>query len=120
MGRCYGAAMETFGYVVGFGTPILVCLGLFVLVRRAQKKAQFDGPALTGIANVVTLRGTSAETGAKVICDFGLLVDVPGHAPYNVSLHWPVHPVYIPRVQPGATVPVEVDSANLQKVRILL
>jgi hypothetical protein len=118
--RCYGAAMETFGYVVGFGTPILVVVVIFVAMRAAQKRSRFEGPAITGTANVVTVRGTSAETGAKVICEFGLLVDVPGHAPYNVSLHWPVHPVDIPRVQPGATLPVQVDSENLQKVRILL
>jgi hypothetical protein len=125
--RCYGAAMGTLGYVLAFGAPLLVCVAMFVFMRVARQfmrvagqRNRFEGPALTGTARVESLKGTSIETGSSHLCDFRLLVDVPGHSPYDVSLSWPVHPVNIPRVQPGATVPVEVDSANLQKVRITL
>jgi hypothetical protein len=110
---------ETFGLVVGFGVPLLVVAGILVLWNVNIRKSRFKGPALTGTARVVSLEGTSIGTGASLVCKFGLSVTIPGRAPYDVALRWPVQLVNIPRVQPGADLPVKVDSADLQKVKII-
>jgi hypothetical protein len=114
------------------GIPLLVLAGILAFWIVSKRIARFKGPGLTdtaptfsgpalaGTARVVSLEGTSMTTGASHVCDIGLSVEIPGHAPYNVALRWPVHPVEIPRVQPGATVAVQVDSSDLQKVVIEL
>jgi hypothetical protein len=45
-------------------------------------------------------------------------VEIPGHQPYDVEVERDIHHIHVPRVQPGATIPVLVDPANPQRVRI--
>lgn len=45
-------------------------------------------------------------------------MEIPGRAPYDVTIRRTVHVIHLPSVQPGATIPVQVDPANPSKVRI--
>lgn len=46
-------------------------------------------------------------------------VQVPGQEPYEVTVQRSVDSVYLSRVQPGATLPVQVDPVNPQIVRLI-
>jgi hypothetical protein len=99
---------------------------------RLTRSPKFRGPALTGTAQVLSLRRIGSMSinsmVPKVICRIGLRVEVPGRPPYEVKVWqglgadvasqlarspWGI------AVQPGRTAGVEVDSANPRSVRIV-
>jgi len=101
---------------------------VFVLVPqlRLGKPPKFKGPALTGTAQVLSDRMlVGNETWKRRLT---LKVEIPGHAPYDVKMNVSFDFI-TDRIafgldrqdrgpQPGRIVPVQVDSTNLQRVRI--
>lgn len=125
MATIFGHIFDIFGHIFGgpgwwwkdsiflavFGVPLIG----WIWDRRGAK---FKGPALTGTARVLSLEPTSRSSDSSHVCKIGLWVEIPGRAPYGVTIRKDIHVVHLARVQPGASIPVQVDSANPQKIRI--
>jgi hypothetical protein len=96
--------------------------GIALAVWWMFRKPKFRGPALSGTAQVVSLRriGSMAVNSLvpQIMCRIGLRVDVLGHEPYEVKIWKGWAPWAMEAIQPGRTVQVEVDSADPKKVRI--
>jgi hypothetical protein len=45
-------------------------------------------------------------------------VEIAGRAPYGVTIRQDIHVVHLARVQPGAVIPVQVESEDPQRVLI--
>jgi hypothetical protein len=104
----------------------LIFLGLIgnavyqvVNAARPRKEPAFDGPALPGTAQVLSAQGGLYFGGRAVLCRMGLRVGIPGRPPYDVTVKKRLDMDAFSAMQPGATVAVEVDSANPEKVRIV-
>jgi hypothetical protein len=111
--------------ILFFFLPLaLFFVSLFVIrllwVRWRERGLSFRGPALTGTARISGVDseyyGHSFVT--KMWCRIGLTVDVPGYQPYDAVVE-----AVVPRQAAvddleGRIVAVQVDSANLQRVRI--
>ena len=95
----------------------IVALAVFVSIR--QRQPTIKGPALTGIARVLSLE-SSGLGGSDTThgCKIGLRVEIPGRPHYDVTVRRRVHIIHLPRVQPGATIPVWVDATRPERVRI--
>jgi hypothetical protein len=106
----------------------VLLIGAFIpLIRgvRMARPTQFNGPALTGTAQVLWSRMLFGNQTWKR--RFGLRVEIPGHAPYDVAINASLdnNAAYIALgidpwhrvVQPGRIVAVQVDSANPRRVR---
>ena len=61
---------------------------------------------------------TSQSSDTSLMLRIGLMVEVPGREPYDVTVKPSVQFIHLARVQPGATIPVQVDATNPQKVLI--
>ena len=133
----YGYVASGLGALVYVGLPIAALI-YFILAPR-RKAERFDGPALTGTAQVLSaargggLVGLFAAGRSGVMCRFGLRVEIPGRQPYDASVttivgsgtlvalcvhgqRWePGRPWH---VKPGTTVAVQVDSTNPDKVLV--
>lgn len=102
-------------YVYG---PIIIALVAFALIReRKRRNPEIRGPAVAGTAKVLSVKQVGASEHQLTV-RIGLRVEIPGHPPYDVAVERNINHIHVPRVQPGATVPVQVDPANPQKVRI--
>jgi hypothetical protein len=102
-------------YVYG---PIIIALLAFVFIReRKRRNPEIRGPALTGTAQVLSVKQLGGGEHQLTV-RIGLRVVIPGHQPYDVAVERDVDHIHVPRIQPGATIPVQVDPANPQKVRI--
>jgi hypothetical protein len=102
-------------YIVG---PIIIALLAVVFIReRKLRNPEIRGHALTGTARVLSVE-QSGGNETSLALRIGLRVEIPGHHPYDVSVQRSVKVIHVPRVQPGATLPVQVDAANPQIVRI--
>jgi hypothetical protein len=100
---------------------IFGALTAFVVVLRIrQTNPNIRGPALLGTALVLSAQqamGPKVE-GRSTPIRIGLRVEVPGRQPYEVTVRRDVDLIHLSRLQPGATIPVQVDATNPQKVRI--
>jgi Protein of unknown function (DUF2510) len=119
----YGLSAMVLGLLIA---PLII----WVRMRRA---AQFKGPALTGTAQLLSvaragglaafgvMQGTNSviPTYTKIVCRIGLRVEIPGRAPYDVTVTTPVGNtwLYNAKRNPGGTYVVQVDSANPENVR---
>jgi hypothetical protein len=99
-------------FLAVFGVPLI---GWIWDRRRA---ARFKVRALPGTARVLSLEPTSRSSDSSHVCKIGLWVEIAGREPYGVTIRQDIHVVHLARVQPGAAVPVQVDSADPQKVLI--
>lgn len=84
------------------------------------RNPKISGSALTGTAQVLSAQqavGMREERG-DVAVRVELRVQVPGREPYDVTVKRRIQLIYLARVQPGATFPVQVDETNPQAVRI--
>ena len=109
--------MEMLGPLLGLGMPVVVMLIVAVSLYRIRKP-RFTGPALIGIARIQSLASTGTVINNRYVCKIRLRVEISGHEPYEVTVRQAVHPISMASVQPGSVVRVQVDSENLQKVRI--
>jgi hypothetical protein len=93
---------------------------LLVLNRVSREEPKIKGPAPTGTARVLSMK-TGIAVGnypQRIMCRIGLTVEVPGRQPYDVRVRQGFLPWAMDAIEPGRTVPVQVDSTNPQKVRI--
>jgi hypothetical protein len=90
---------------------------IVVAAIRSRGEPRIKG-ALTGTARVLSLQPTNAGNEFAHTCKIGLRVEIPGRAPYDVTIRQNVRVIHLARVQPGAAIPVQVDPANPQKVLI--
>jgi hypothetical protein len=96
-------------------------------IRRLKRGPAFKGPALTGTGRIlsVDVYGGGVRTiGLKTVCQIALWVEVPGHQPYTVMARQLMRQGVYLRVVRGVArgdsivFAVQVDSTNLQRVRI--
>jgi hypothetical protein len=105
-----------------FGVPIgVVTLGLYMFIRAWR--IPMRGPTLRGTAEIVSLRRLRFAVGTSGFqrkpYRIGLRVQIPGREPYDVTIRQNIEPWMLGfATQAGATVPVQVQAANPQNVRI--
>jgi hypothetical protein len=107
-------------FVIGIVITI-AAFGSVAVISRRFSNPKIRGPALAGTARVLSVENTTGPTGGSqnlVSLRIGLTVEVPGRQPYDVTVKRKVELIHLARVQPGATLPVEVDATNPQTVRI--
>jgi hypothetical protein len=108
---------EMIGYL--FGIAVMMAAAVGAITRWMKRNPKIRGPALTGTARVLSMkRAGLLDNDHRPHVRMKLSVEIPGHEPYDVAVERSVDNIYLPRVQPGATMPVQVDSANPQRVRI--
>jgi hypothetical protein len=107
------------------GVVFIVVAGLMVALgsRLGQAKRAHPPLAKTGLrgqATVLGMRdtGISFRTGTEILVAFDLQVQLPGQAPYNVSMEQAVPRMLFGGVLPGSVLDVAVDPANPQEVAI--
>ena len=109
---------------------VVVIVAVVVVLTKVLRTARdwedglsFTGPALQGTACVCAVQPTGNSISRynrppEYLCQIALRVQVSARQPYEVTVRQLVETFKIPSVQVGATVPVQVDSANPQNVRI--
>jgi len=106
---------------IALGTVIATALVYYFGIK--SRGPRIRGSPLTGTAQVLSLKQTRLtvalnEPVRRMMCNIGLRVEIPGRQPYDVSVQQGFVPWQMDRIQPGRTVPVQVDPANPQNVRI--
>lgn len=109
--------MESLTPMLSWGIPALVLVFIGVSLYRIRKP-RFTGPALTGVARILSVQSTGTVINDRYVCKISLSVEIPGREPYEAAVRQAIHPIQMASVQPGSVVPVQVDSADLGKVRI--
>ncbi|MBX9639728.1 MAG: hypothetical protein K2X97_08380, partial [Mycobacteriaceae bacterium] len=109
--------MEILTPLLSWGIPALVLPFVAVTFYRIRKP-RFAGPALSGVARILSARSTGTVINDRYVCKIRLSVELPGREPYEATVRQAVHPIQMASVQPGLVVSVEVDSADPNKVRI--
>jgi hypothetical protein len=99
---------------------MIAIFGTVGVMAWRLREPKISGPALTGTAQILSVKQTAGSTqeGRNLPLQIGLRVQVPGRQPYDVTVKRRVDLVHVARVQPGATVPVQVDATNPQEVGI--
>jgi hypothetical protein len=72
-----------------------------------------------GTAQVVSVQQTAANINFEPVLNIELLVMQAGRPPRPVTIQTPVPQVCLPRVQPGASLSVNVDRTNAANVVIV-
>jgi hypothetical protein len=113
---------DLFGFALSAGIPVLIVVMLVYLYFRTRE-TKVRGPALNGTAQVLSVRKVGWAVGTppnqKSACRVALRVNVLGVEPYEVTVHQNFEPFVLGLVVvPGKTVPVQVEEANPQHVRI--
>jgi hypothetical protein len=110
------------GFVADYHWPILIVFLVAMLVAigiraRRERNPTIRGPVLTGTARILS---SKVSGGGEVACRIRveLRVEIPGRPPYDVTLTREFNLIDVPRVQPGATFPVQVDANNPHQVVI--
>ena len=111
------AASSHTSIVAGGSLIVFVAIPLF-LGWVSHRTSQIRGPALAGTARILSVEQTSQSSDTSLVLRIGLMVEVPGQQPYEVTVKPSVQLIHLARVQPGATIPVQVDATNPQKVLI--
>ncbi len=77
-------------------------------------------PSLSGTAQILGARQLGYRVGeaGRSMCEIALRVQIPGHEPYDVTIHQAIERYELQLLQVGAMAEVVVDSTNLQKVQI--
>jgi hypothetical protein len=126
-----GASHPLTGLQYGLSAMVLALpVGLLVLMFVAQARlraaGRFEGPALTGTAQLLSADragGLAAfagdARGPGIVGRIGLRVSIRGRPPYDVTVTRKVGNtwLYYARRWPAGTYAVQVDSANPENVR---
>jgi hypothetical protein len=86
--------------------------------QQAQAGQAIAADGVAGTAAVMTATQTGALVNFNPSVRLDLLVTVPDHPPYPVSIESVVPQLHLARVQPGATVPVMVARTDRQQVLV--
>jgi hypothetical protein len=105
--------------VIGITFTIAV-FALAAIVHMRLRNPKIRGSALTGTARVLSTNQTTGPGGehGSLALRIGLRVEIPGRQPYDVTVKRSVDLNHLGRLQIGATIPVQVDATDPQKVRI--
>ena len=112
--------------IAGLGTLVFVIVVVTLLDRWELLKRfgpAFKGAPVDGTAQVLSVQELMGTSGTEDVvrerrCEIALRVQLPDRPPYDATIRRWVDVSAIPKLQPGATVVVAVDSANPQGVRI--
>jgi hypothetical protein len=115
--------------IVAVSAPLvsvgLIGWAIYATTRRVRWGLKFDGPALTGTAQVLSVNSNFSLWSAMwsyhlMGYRIGLRVAVPGYPVYDVTVETrgDIYRTSLGWAQVGRTIAVQVDSANLQKVRV--
>ncbi|MGN9781629.1 hypothetical protein ACTMTF_09390 [Nonomuraea sp. ZG12] len=103
--------------ITGGTTLILACVGLPFLIRsRNARRLLVTG--LPAQAVIETMTDTGMTVNGRPIVGFGLTVRIADTPPYHVFHRQSRPRVPMGTVAPGAVVPVKVDPAHHDRVRI--
>jgi hypothetical protein len=106
----------------------IVVIGFLILYRWANRQPDEptdEAPRLSGTARVLSFENTRTTTLSEAfweggqalpLCRIELEVHVPGHEPYVKVVNYTLGRAHRAALQPGKTVGVSVDSADLQNV----
>jgi hypothetical protein len=86
--------------------------------QQAQAARAIAADGVAGTATVVSAAQTGAMVNFQPAMQLELLVTVPDHPPYPVTLETVVPQIHLARVQPGATVAVDVARSDRQQVLV--
>lgn len=86
--------------------------------QQAQTTQAVAADGLAGTASVLSATQTGALVNFNPTVQLELLVTVPEQPPYPVTLQTVVPQLHLARVQPGATIAVNVARADRQQVLI--
>jgi hypothetical protein len=115
------------GFVVGINILSIVLARRFfpgsqknalMAISSLFKRPAFKGSALIGTARVLSLEPTGTVINGLYLCNINLRVQISERQPYEVTVRKPVSPLSMAALQPGATVQVQVDSADPLNVRL--
>jgi hypothetical protein len=111
-----GAMLLTGGIFAVVGAAVIV-IGLLV-GRGAAATDQILAAGIAGTASITGVTQTGMYLNDQPRIKMGLLVQLPGQAPYPAEHSEFVPLILLARVQPGAMLPVRVDSTDPQKIAI--
>jgi hypothetical protein len=111
-----GAMLLTGGIFAVVGAAVIV-IGLLV-GRGAAATDQILAAGIAGTASITGVTQTGMYLNDQPRIKMGLLVQLPGQAPYPAEHSEFVPLILLARVQPGATLPVRVDPTDPQKIAI--
>lgn len=99
-----------------YGVPIgLVALGVCLLIRTVR--IPMRGPTWAGTGQILSLERLRFAMGKPY--RIALRVQIPGREPYDVTIRQNLEPrVLALAVATGMTIPVQVQAANPQNVRL--
>lgn len=86
--------------------------------QQAQAAQAVAADGVAGTATVISATQTAAMVNYNPTVQLELLVTVPEHPPYPVTVQAVVPQLHLARVQPGATIPVNVARSDRQQVLI--
>jgi hypothetical protein len=92
--------------------------GTVAVLAWRNRDPKISGPALTGLAQILSVRQPTGpkQEGRNLPVQIELRVQIPGRQPYDVKVKRRVDAVHTARLHTGATIPVQVDETNPQKV----
>lgn len=86
------------------------------MMAEQTKAANAAAHGLDGTATVVAVRQTPTMINFQPLVEIDLTVLGAGRPPYPVTVQQVVDQVSLPRVQPGASLPVKIDPADANAV----
>lgn len=87
-------------------------------LQSAQQRNQILQSGIQATATVISLADTGMMVNYQPQVKMVLQVNPPNSAPYQTEVTMVVSQLKIPRVQPGAVVPVKIDPQNPANVAV--
>jgi hypothetical protein len=88
------------------------------MTQQAHATQAVTADGMAGTARVISAVQTGALVNFNPTVQLELLVTVPDHPPYPVTLQTVVPQLHLARIQPGAAVAVNVARADRQQVLV--
>lgn len=99
---------------------VILWFTLRPLLQNMNQRGQILQTGIPAMATIVSLADTGMLVNYQPQVRIGLQVNPPNGAPYQTEVTMVVSQLMIPRVQPGMTVPVKIDSKDPSKVAIAM
>jgi hypothetical protein len=98
------------------GTAVILILIGIVLRIAARKKRRIEQTGTPGEARIVSVGQTGMLINNNPVIEFDLEVTLPGMAPYRTTTRSTVPMIALPRVMPGAQLPIKADPSEPSKI----
>jgi hypothetical protein len=102
--------------VVLIGTAVILLLVGIVLRVAAGKKRRIEQSGTPGEAKIISVGQTGMLINNNPVIEFDFEVTLPGVAPYRTKTRSTVPIIALPRVMPGATVPIKAGPSDQSKI----